>query len=181
VAWSGNRAMADALVGARPAIGTVQRGAAWAEVGGAARLRGSVWIAGAAGLTPSRPDLGITHRRFARLGLQLTPGVPLRPRRAPEPRAAPAAFTLREAGQGAYVVSLRLPQARLVEIAGDFSGWRPVALAQVAPDRWETVIRLAPGAHRVSLRVDGDRWMAPPGSTSVEDDFGGSAGIVVAR
>jgi hypothetical protein len=39
---------------------------------------------------------------------------------------------------------------------------------------------MAPGAHRCNVRIDGDRWIAPAGTTPVEDDFNGRVGLIVA-
>lgn len=181
VAWSGERLALHALAGGRPSIGPGQRAAAWTELGGAVRVRPSLWVTGSVGVTPSRPDLGITHRRFARLGLQLSPTVLRRPSREAQPRPTALACSLESIGDGNYLFSVRVPQARIVEISGDVTGWKPVVLAQVAPNRWEVPLRIAPGTYRVSIRVDGSQWTAPPGTPSVDDDFGGSAGLLIAR
>lgn len=181
VAWSGERVALDAMLGTRPSLGTLQRASAWAELGGALRVRPSLWLAGSAGIAPSRPDLGITHRRFVRFGVQLAPIALLRPSRERAARPAALACSLDPAGEGSYLFTLRVPHARIVELSGDLTGWKPVPLLQVAPDRWETSLRLAPGTYRVSIRIDGDRWTAPPGTPSVDDDFGGSAGLLIAR
>jgi hypothetical protein len=48
------------------------------------------------------------------------------------------------------------------------------------PDgRWETVVRLVPGAYRFSLVVDGERWTVPEGVPSMSDDFGGRVGLLI--
>jgi len=181
VAWAGERVALDALLGARPAIGTLHPASAWAELGGALRVRPSLWLAGSAGVAPSRPDLGISHRRFVRLGVQLAPVARTRATRELETRPIALAASLDPTGEGSYLFTLRVPHARIVELSGDVTGWKPVTLVQVAPDRWETALRLTPGTYRVSIRIDGDRWTAPPGTASVDDDFGGSAGLLVAR
>jgi hypothetical protein len=33
----------------------------------------------------------------------------------------------------------------------------------------------------MNLRVDGDRWTAPPGTPAVADEFNGTVGLVVVR
>ena len=46
---------------------------------------------------------------------------------------------------------------------------------------WEAVLPIAPGTYRVSLRVDGSPWSAPPGLVAVTDEFNGEVGLVVIR
>jgi hypothetical protein len=78
-----------------------------------------------------------------------------------------------------YVISVRVPDARTVEISGDFDGWHPLGLREIRPDVWETTLVLLPGTHRINLRVNGDRWVAPPGLPSTDDDFNGTVGLIV--
>ena len=40
---------------------------------------------------------------------------------------------------------------------------------------------LKPGAYRMNLRVDGERWLPPPGTAAVDDEFNGRVGLVVVR
>jgi hypothetical protein len=78
-------------------------------------------------------------------------------------------------------VSLRVRSAagRSVEVMGDFTDWQPVALHQTGRDRWEVALPIAPGVHRLNIRVDGGRWGVPPAVAVVADEFNGSVGIVV--
>jgi hypothetical protein len=95
-------------------------------------------------------------------------------------------------GTGALVVSnvqtdgsrtlwLTLPGSRTVELMGDFTDWRPIAMTLAPDGRWYARMVLGPGAHRVNVRVDGDTWHAPPGLPVVPDDFGGVVGVLVIR
>ena len=82
---------------------------------------------------------------------------------------------------GEYVFSVRLPQARVVEVSGDFNNWHAVKLEQTRPGIWEVVLPVSPGTYRMNLRVDGERWIAPPGTTAVDDEFNGRVGLVIVR
>jgi hypothetical protein len=78
-------------------------------------------------------------------------------------------------------IRLRLhvpPAARSVELAADFTDWHPMALERVAEGVWEVVLRVASGMHRLNVRVDGGRWLAPAGTTHAADEFGGQVGMV---
>jgi len=66
-----------------------------------------------------------------------------------------------------------------VELSGDFNGWKAVALHESQPGLWETTLTLAPGTHRLNMRVNGDRWVAPPGLATTDDDFNGTVGLLV--
>jgi hypothetical protein len=44
---------------------------------------------------------------------------------------------------------------------------------------WRVERVIAPGPHRVAIRVDGGPWRVPPNLPRVADDFGGEVGIVI--
>jgi hypothetical protein len=96
-------------------------------------------------------------------------------------RASAARFAVRRADSGYYVVSIQVPRARTVELSGDFDAWTPIPLQQIRPGVWEVSLRLAPGTYRMNLRIDGDRWTAPPGTPAVADEFNGTVGLVIIR
>ncbi|MGH7608234.1 MAG: glycogen-binding domain-containing protein [Gemmatimonadales bacterium] len=71
------------------------------------------------------------------------------------------------------------PGAARVEIAGDFTEWRPLALRRTPAGSWEAHVRLARGVHRIDVRIDGGPWIAPAGTTRLADDYGGEVGLFV--
>ena len=78
------------------------------------------------------------------------------------------------------VVTIRLPSAATgVEIMGDFTDWEPLAMASMPNGEWRVERVIAPGPHRVAMRVDGGPWRVPPNLPRVADDFGGEVGIVI--
>ena len=69
---------------------------------------------------------------------------------------------------------LRAPDAKRVELAGDFTGWRPAyVMKRAEPGVWTVVVPLAPGVHTYSFVVDGERWVPDPAAPAVRDGFGG--------
>ena len=90
-------------------------------------------------------------------------------------------FELQQLEPGHYRVAVRAPRARVVELTGDFTSWQPVMLQRGHGDWWETTVAITPGTHQVNIRVDGERWIAPPGATVVDDDFAGVVGVIVVR
>jgi hypothetical protein len=76
-------------------------------------------------------------------------------------------------------LTLYAPGAVSVEISGDFTDWRAVALSR-NPTRegaWEATFRIPRGTHRINVRRDGGAWLAPAGTTRSADDFDGEVGV----
>jgi hypothetical protein len=71
------------------------------------------------------------------------------------------------------------PAAEIVEVMGDFTEWRVVALVRSEGDRWRLARSLAPGLRRLNVRVNGGEWGVPIGATLLHDEFGGTVGLLV--
>jgi hypothetical protein len=93
--------------------------------------------------------------------------------------ASPSMFTVQREALGRYRLRLRIPRARLVELASDCTGWKPVVLTRERGDDWEIVLPASAGSHLVNIRVDGGEWIAPPGLVAKTDDFAGAVGVFV--
>ena len=118
-------------------------------------------------------------RRFVTAGFRLTPTPFKRPEALDPVRGAAHSFAVEPAGQGRRRFVVRAPHARLVELTGDFTAWRPLTLTRTNAETWEATLALTPGVHHVNIRVDGDRWSAPPGMSTVDDEFAGTVGLLV--
>ncbi len=72
------------------------------------------------------------------------------------------------------------PDARLVEVAGSFTGWKKIPLeAGSGSGYWEVTLDLSPGEHRFTYILDGSLKVADPTVSSIEsDDFGGENSIL---
>jgi hypothetical protein len=81
-------------------------------------------------------------------------------------------------GGGELVVSVFASDTMLVDVAGDFSEWRPVKLEREGAF-WVARIQLPPGKYRVAVRSNLGPWRAPRNLARVRDDYGGEAGLVV--
>jgi hypothetical protein len=175
-------------------------------LGGSAAFTGDVawWltsryaIVGLVGRQLADPALGTATTAYASIGLRIAarslggrthmtlprepiptrrPGL-LRPRdanRAGWSGADAREVDLAEARDGAYIV-LRI-NAGSAEIAGDFSGWQPVAMVR-GEGGWRTQTVLPPGVYRFVVRVDGSDWRPPSGLPHLKDDFGGEVAVV---
>ena len=117
---------------------------------------------------------GLPGGAFVSLGVRLTPR---RARPIPPMTLAPIVYTVeRVRSEG---VTLRVPGARRVEIAGDWNGWELVPLEQTASGEWRVPMDLGPGVYRFNLRVDGERWTVPEGVPVVEGGYGDQVGLLL--
>jgi 1,4-alpha-glucan branching enzyme len=69
------------------------------------------------------------------------------------------------------------PDAARVQVAGDFSDWKPIALDQT-DGRWSARLTLAPGRYTYMYVVDG-RWTTDPKAHSFRDDEYGRRNAVL--
>lgn len=187
----------DATAGVRagaplPAYGGPSR--AWGSVTAVAWLTRIAGIVLSAGAYPVDLTQGYPGGRFVSLAVRFG-GRDEEPRAAAAPARAIATSALerqiagarrggvesfRVASSGGRTrVSIRAPRAARVEIMGDFSAWAPVRLAPAGRGWWTVALPMARGSYQMNLRVDGGRWLVPPGLTAVRDDFGGAIGVLV--
>ena len=150
--------------------------------------RTALFVSG--GRYPTDPVSGSVAGRYASAGLRLRTALH-RPRvlrdlhppgRSTASGDGGAGFTARLEVQPMLDGTLRLvvyaPNAATVELAGDFTDWRPVALRRTGESTWENVQHISSGVHRVNVRIDAGMWTAPAGTTRAADEFGGEVGIV---
>jgi hypothetical protein len=124
-----------------------------------------------AGSYPSNRLVGTPAGRYLNLGLSLSTGRALPGQPVPDGPAPRSGMTR---------VSIRAERATRVEVAGDFTNWKPIAAQRASNGVWFIDLRIPPGQYRYAFRVDGSAWQVPEGATVVDDDFGGkSAWLVV--
>ncbi|MBN1837315.1 MAG: hypothetical protein JW820_15780 [Spirochaetales bacterium] len=75
------------------------------------------------------------------------------------------------------------PEARQVNLVGDFNGWDPEGLAMkdaTGKGEWRITVRLKKGkVYTYNFLMDGQRWIADPGSwRQVDDGFGGTSSVL---
>jgi hypothetical protein len=150
--------------------------------------RTALFVSG--GRYPTDPVSGSVAGRYASAGLRLRTALP-QPRALRDPRLpsrSPAAgdggaglttrLEVEPNPDGSARVVVHAPAATTVEVAGDFTDWQPVTLRRTGEDKWESVLHIPSGVHRVNVRIDGGRWTAPAGMARAEDEFGGEVGIL---
>jgi len=121
--------------------------------------------------------------RFFTLGMRWTPFARTRPAVGADGAVAGAelAIARASAGEGACTITMHAPHARSVEVTGDFTHWKPLALHEYAEGEWKATLALAPGTYRLNTRIDGGAWEVPRGVPAMDDEFNGRVGIVVVR
>ena len=141
-------------------------------------LTGPLVLLASTGRSGSDPVTALPGSRYLVIGLRVrlsgSPAPVIELPRPPERsalRIGPARITGRE-------VLLRAPGARTVELAGDFTDWRPVELAPTPGSEWRVVLPIVPGLHRLAVRIDGQAWHAPPGTRHLTSEFGSEVGEV---
>lgn len=161
-------------------------------LGGTARVWGNVSIAAwltsraavvfSGGTYPIDPTQGFPGGRYVSLGVRLA-----HPRRVNRLTTSDSTETLQatavsfEAESRAGTVTFRVlaPLAQNVELAADFSNWDPLQMAPAGNGWWVLSRSLSSGKYQINLRMNGGKWVVPPGLLSMLDEFGGSVGLLV--
>ena len=192
--WSGPGFELEGRLGVRPwarASGEVGDPveSGYGEVTATAPLGQRLAFTVGAGSYPADPVRGVLSAKYLTAGLQLrTRGRAARTITSfdatklaggrPANRGAGASLEL--AGVGAErTFRVRVDGAQAVELIGDFTDWVAIPMVRRRADLWEVTLGVTPGIHRVNVRRDGQRWLAPDGIRSERDDFGGEVGLVV--
>lgn len=177
--WSGGRWSADGTVGVlwgRNGASTT----AWGTLATSLALTRRLAVVGGFVAAPQRGLYLAPGRRVVTLGFRVSPA-PAGHASSPPVRLPPRGFEAREGVGDELVLAVRAPNAGYVEIAGDFTTWQARAMRPAAGGWWELAVKLRPGRYQVNVRIDGARWMPPPGLPSVRDEFGGTVGVLVVR
>lgn len=187
VEWRGRRGELALSTGVRRAP------AQFRGVRGIALASGVWWalprvgVVASAGDQMADPLRGMPAVRHLSLGLRWRlapagglPGGPASPPAAAMP-AASAEAPVAEATEGpgeARRLRVRAPGASRVEVRGDWTEWRPVALVREG-DAWVLATPLPRGTRRLTVRADGGTWRVPANLAGADDDFGSRVGLLV--
>jgi hypothetical protein len=129
---------------------------------------------------PAQPYLGAPPRRVAMLGMVLN-GMPRRNNSRGADSASDDVIESVRQDSTRVLVRLRIPHAKQVELSGEPTSWTPVTMRRVQGDWWEAHLNARPGSYRMNIRVDGRQWIAPPGTVTSRDEFGGEVGVIHIR
>ena len=82
-----------------------------------------------------------------------------------------------KSASGTARIDVTVRDANRVELMADFTGWAPVPLER-SDNGWFIERAIAPGPHRLALRVDGGEWAAPSNLPRLQDELGGTFGLI---
>jgi hypothetical protein len=166
---------------------------AWGSASVVAWLAGPLAIAASGGSYPVDFTQGFPGGRYMALGLRLAPRPPGESARrehealggiadAPmqrEVNALAPRLVVTTDGDGVGLFRVLARGADRVELTGDVSDWQPLSLTHDGGDWWSARVPLVRGTHQVALRLDAGAWVVPSGLLPVDDEFGGTAGLLV--
>ena len=78
-------------------------------------------------------------------------------------------------------VKVWAPGARAVELMADFVDWIPVPMVRQPNGEWRGYYRIAPGLHRLNVRIDGADLDTPLNWPVDKDEFLGTVALVLVR
>ena len=140
----------------------------------------SLALVAAAGRAGSDPVTSVPGARYFAIGLRLKVGSQvMAPLPAAAARSATAPFRIGPAVAAGREIVIQAANARAVELAGDFTDWKPVALQRWGEDGWRVLLPISPGLHRLAVRIDGGTWRAPSGTRPITSEFGGEVAEVI--
>jgi hypothetical protein len=189
--WTRSRFELRASLGARAghALAAASGGRTWGSAGAVYWVGSRVGITADAGLYPPDIAQGFPNGRYVSVGVRLSvhprwrsqiptsSGTELGDRATASTDAGVVdGFNVQSAGTQ-RTIRVHAPRAHLVELASDVTDWSPVPLSRDSEGWWTGTFTAAPGIHQMSLRVDGQRWIVPPGFVRVTDEFGVTAGL----
>jgi len=177
VYWTHGALALDGLLGTRLSTSYGQR-ATWGRAQASWALGEQLALVAAGGTRAPEPAIGRLGGNFFSLGVRVASAPWIAHVLHPGARSSASSFGVRADGK-ARIIYVRAPAARTVELMADFTDWQPVMMRHAANDEWELALPIAPGSHRVDIRVDGGEWKAPPGAGTVQDEFNGVVGLVV--
>ncbi len=79
------------------------------------------------------------------------------------------------------VLLIDAPKAESVELMGDATQWLVSQMTRARSGLWRAELKLAPGVHRISVRANGGKWIAPPNLPLGNDDYGSPVGMMIIR
>ena len=167
--------------------GGVRGGSNLPTLGGTAKSWGSASVTGwitqrigvvaSAGTYPVDLTQGFPGGRFASLSVRIGS-------RKFSPADEPALdvhaqkmFEVQNVDRTMRAIRVRSDGARSVEIMGDFTDWSPVKLEPDGSGWWSVTIPIQRGLHEINMRIDGGKWVNPPGTGRKRDEFGGTVGV----
>lgn len=198
VSWTTGRVSYDAALGVR--VGEAQRGTvAWGGLTATWPLVAGLYATASAGSYPADLIQGLPGGRYVAFAFRLPDGGLASLRRALRPTPPPAAPARAERPElpiterlalvigpaldsaGLREVRAWAPGVGTVEIVADFTDWIAAPLVRQPGGEWRGYYHVAPGLHRLNLRLDRRELDVPVNLARTRDDFLGEVGLILVR
>ena len=158
----------------------------WGNVSVSRWLTSKLAVVASGGSYPIDPTQGYPGGRFISLGLRIasaarrvsSPSIDVSVSQSDSSDSSAVRF-LTDSNAGVVTFRIFAPSARSVELTGDFTNWDPLAAAPVGGGWWAVARPLIIGKYQMNLRIDGGKWLVPPGLLAIVDEFGGNVGLLV--
>ena len=193
LSWTRDRLDLGALLGTRLGdqltfLGGTSR--SWGNLSAVARMTPRLALVASGGTYPIDPTQGFPGGRFVSVSIRMAlrrarEAVPLNTTQpdlgttSEEVVPVVTGFTAETIRTGGVRFNVSAPGARSVEVAGDFTNWSPIALDSANAGLWTVTLPIKQGKYQMNLRLDGGKWLVPPGLLPMLDEFGGSVGLLV--
>jgi Carbohydrate-binding module 48 (Isoamylase N-terminal domain) len=187
LSWTGDRLDLGAMLGTRLGdqltfLGGTSR--SWGNLSAVARMTPRFALVASGGTYPIDPTQGFPGGRFVSVSIRMAlrrgrEAVPLNTTQPELGTITVISFTAETIRAGVVTFKVNAPGARSVEVAGDFTNWSPIALESVSGGVWSVTLPIKQGKYQMNLRLDGGKWLVPPGLLPMLDEFGGSVGLLV--
>jgi len=194
VEWLAGRGIINSSLGIR--LGEALRGnTGWGGLTVTWPVLVDAWATVSVGSYPADLIQNLPSGRYVAFALRLPNGRlptfrrPLPPPPPPPPRTpdVPVSFRLAlvtgPALDSTNIREVRVwaPGAQVVELMADFVDWIPVPLIRQSNGEWRGYYRIAPGLHRLNIRIDGVELDAPENWPREKDEFQGTVALVLVR
>lgn len=153
----------------------------WAAASAVVWLSPDMAMVVGAGRQPANPARGLPARNYANLGVMFAAWPSMSSGAVPieAPSSAISHFDVGAAGPSLQRVQVHIIGAEDVQVMGDFTDWQPITMVQRGRDVWEALLPIASGVHQLDVRVDGGKWLPPPGTPTMRDGYNGEVGVLV--
>ena len=161
----------------------------WGNASVTAWVASRIAIVASAGTYPVDFTQGFPGGRFAslgvRVGMRRYPPATSSIKELEDLRSSTSTSSLRfessALASGEREIRLYAPNAASIELMADFTDWKTVKLENAGGGWWSSRFQISTGIHELNVRIDGGRWITPPGLPSKTDEFGGSVGVLIIK
>ena len=193
--WTRDRLDLGALIGTRlgdqlTSLGGTSR--SWGNLSAVTWMTRRFALVASGGTYPIDPTQGFPGGRFVSVSVRMAmqrarEAVPLSTVQPPleasanEVTSVVTGFAAERRRTGTVTLKVIAPGARSVEVAGDFTNWTPIRLEPAGGGSWSVTLPMTGGKYQMNVRLDGGKWLVPPGLLPMLDEFGGSVGLLVVQ